>query len=117
VVVFALPLDGEAEVAPDELFCVQFSKDMDQESFNGRVVLRYAGPVLPGDRGFADVQLHYDEGRRALFVDPGDRLRPGRDVELLLLPGIADTDGIALTPRNGGADQEAVDVLRFRVAG
>jgi hypothetical protein len=117
VVVFALPLDGETEVALDELFWVQFSKDMDKTSFDGRVVLRYAGPVLPGDRGFGDVRLEYDEGRRALIVDPGDRLRPGRDLELLLLPGIADIDGLPLIPRNGGADEEAVDVLRFSISG
>jgi hypothetical protein len=116
VVVFALPIDGDA-VTPDARFSVQFSKDMDQASFDGRVVLRYAGPTLPGDRGFADVRLSYDEGRRALTVDPGDYLRPGRDVELLLLPGIADTDGLTLSPRNGSAGEEAVDVLRYRVAG
>jgi hypothetical protein len=50
-------------------------------------------------------------------VDPGDRLRPGRDLELLLLPGIADIDGLPLIPRNGGADEEAVDVLRFSISG
>lgn len=117
VVVFALPLDGAADVSPDARFRVQFSKDMDQASFQGRVVLRYVGPALPGDRGFADVRLSYDEGRRALIVDPGDNLRPGRDVELLLLPGISDIDGLTLTPRNGSADEEAVDVLRYRVSG
>jgi hypothetical protein len=118
VVVFAIPLDGEAEVSPDARFRVQFSKDRDQASFDGRVLLRYAGPPRPGDRGFADVRLSYDEGRRALTVDPGDNLRPGRDVELLLLPGIADTDGLTLAPRNGGgAGEEAVDVLRYRVSG
>jgi hypothetical protein len=116
VVVFAIPLDGEA-ITPDAQFAVQFSKDMDQASFQGRVLLRYAGPVMPGDRGFGDVRLTYDEGRRALMIDPGDYLRPGREVELLLLPGIADTDGLALSPRSGSAVEEAVDVLRFLVAG
>ena len=50
--VFALPLDGDAEVPRDSRFVVQFSKDMDEATFAGHVLLRYAGPVLPGDRAF-----------------------------------------------------------------
>src|SRR4029079_15425521 len=49
VIVVAMPLDGEAEAPPDRRFLVQFSKDMDEESFAGHVLLRYAGPVRPGD--------------------------------------------------------------------
>lgn len=103
-VVFALPLSGE-EVQPDTVFKVQFSDDIDEASFEGRVVLRYAGEAQPGDRPFL-VQLSYDLGRRALTVDPGDRLRPGRVVELLLLAGIVDVDGREVAPR----------VLRYRVS-
>ncbi len=115
VVVFALPLDGEAEVSRDSRFVVQFSKDMDEASFKDHVVLRYAGPVRPGDRPFVGLRLDYDGGRRALTVDPGDALRPGRQIELLLLPGIADTDGLQLTPRPGKQIDGAVDALRYRV--
>lgn len=115
VVVFALPLDGDAEVAPDSPFRVQFSKDMDQASFAGRVLLRYVGPTRPGDRAFDSLRLSYDEGRRALTVDPGDLLRPGRDVELLLLPGIVDVEGRTLVTRPGQSAGEAVDILRYRV--
>ena len=77
VVVFALPVGGDAEVARNSRFVVQFSKDMDEATFAGHVVLRYSGPVLPGDRPFAGTRLSYDPGRRALTVDPGDVLRPG----------------------------------------
>jgi hypothetical protein len=118
VVVFALPLDGEDEVATDSRFVVQFSKDMDESSFAGRVLLRYVGPVLPGDRAFDGVKLTYDPGRRALTVDPGDVLRAGRAVELLLLPGIKDTDGLALEARPGHPAEGAetvVDVFRYQV--
>lgn len=116
VIVFALPLDGDPEVAPDSRFVVQFSKDMDEDSFKGHVLLRYQGPPQPGDRGFEALRLQYDGGRRALTVDPGDPLRPGRSLELVLLPGIADVEGLALVPRTGDALAEAGDVLRFRVA-
>ena len=114
IVVFALPLDGE-QVAPDTRFTVQFSKDMQVSSFEGRVVLRYAGRPMPGDREFTGVTLSYDGGRRALTVDPGDLLRAGREVELLLLPGIQDVDGLTLEPRPGKDEADAVDVLHYFV--
>ena len=119
VVVFALPLDGEEEVATDSRFIVQFSKDMDESTFAGRVMLRYAGAVMPGDRAFDGVVLTYDGGRRALTVDPRDVLRPGRAVELLLLPGILDTDGLPLTPRQSRSDDraEVVDVFTYLIGG
>ncbi len=56
VIVFTLPLEGEA-VAPSATFSLQFSKDMNEESFQGRVQVRYAGPVRPGDRSFDGVKL------------------------------------------------------------
>lgn len=116
VIVFALPLDGEAGVPPTSRFVVQFNKDMDQSTFAGKVHLRYAGPRLPGDRAFDGVKLSYDDGRRALTVDPGDVLRPGRWLELVLLPGIADVEGLTLVPRSAsGAPAGAVEVLRYEV--
>jgi hypothetical protein len=59
--------------------------------------------------------MTYDGGRRALTIDPGDLLRPGRQLELLLLPGIIDIDGLELIPRPGKPPEMAVDVLRFQV--
>lgn len=117
VIVFALPLEGEPEVPGDSRFTVQFNKDMDRESFKGNVQVRYAGPPQPGDRAFDAVKVSYDDGRRALTVDPGDVLRPGRVVELVLMHGIADTDGMHLVPRTGDASAgEPVEVLSYRVA-
>jgi hypothetical protein len=115
VVVFALPLDGDIEVAQDSRFVVQFSKDMDENTFNGHVLLRYTGPVQPGDRAFDGLKLSYDRGRRALMVDPGDLLRPRRQIELILLPGISDIDGLTLIPRGSAPKADVVDVLRYRV--
>jgi hypothetical protein len=117
VVVFALPLDGEVDVSPRSRFVVQFSKDMDEATFKGRVVLRYRGRPMPGDRDLDGVTITYDGGRRALMVDPGDVLRPGRQVELLLLPGIVDVDGLPLEPRPGSQVGVAIDVFRYRIAG
>lgn len=114
--VFSLPLDGENDVARDSRFVVQFSKDMDEGSFGGHVGLRYTGPRRPGDRDFDGLKMSYDDGLRALTVDPGDLLRPGREVELVLLGGILDIDGLELVPRNGAARDGVVDVLRYRVS-
>jgi hypothetical protein len=117
VIVFSLPLDGERDVPPDTVFQVQFSNDMEETSFQGRVGLRYAGRPRPGDRVLDAVTISYDIGRRALKVDPGDLLRAGRMVELILLPGIVDVDDQPLEPRPGHDPGGAADVLRFQVAG
>jgi len=117
VIVFSLPLDGERNVPPDTVFQVQFSNDMEETSFEGRVGLRYAGRPRPGDRVLDAVTLSYDIGRRALRVNPGDMLRAGRVVELLLLPGIVDIDDQPLEPRPNRDPGGAAEVLRFQVAG
>jgi hypothetical protein len=117
VVVFSLPLDGEREVPPDGTFRVQFSKDMDEPSFKDRVAFRYAGRPQPGDNSLDAMRVTYDGGLRTLQVDPGDLLRPGRVVELLLLPGIVDLDGLPLATRPGRNPGAATDILRFQVAG
>jgi hypothetical protein len=116
VIVFSLPLDGERNVPPNSVFKVQFSKDMDETSFKGHVVLRYAGRPRPGDRPLDAVKVDYDEGRKALVVDPGDLLRPGRVVELLLLPGIVDLDGLPLQARPGLDPGGAAEVLRYQIS-
>jgi len=116
VIVFSLPLDHEQDISPNSVFQVQFSKDMDEKSFAGHVALRYRGGLRPGDRPFDAVRLSYDGGRRALTVDPGDVLRPGREVELLLLPGIVDLEGLELAPRDAAPEDGILDELRFRVA-
>jgi hypothetical protein len=117
VVVFSLPLDGERDVPPDSVFQVQFSNDMDEQSFKDRVVFRYAGRPQPGDNALDAKRITYDLGRKTLQVDPGDLLRPGRVVELLLLPGIVDLDGLPLATRPGKNPGAAADVLRFQVLG
>jgi hypothetical protein len=116
VVVFSLPLDGERDVPPDTVFKVQFSRDMEETSFKGRVVLRYAGRPQPGDRELDAVKISYQLGTKALEVDPGDLLRPGRIVELVLLPGIVDLDGRPLERRPERNPGSAADVLRFQIA-
>ncbi len=117
VVAFSLPLDGEREVPPDSVFLVQFSRDMDEASLRDRVLIRYAGRPQPGDNSLDAVRFSYDGGLRTLRIDPGDLLRPGRVVEVVLLPGIVDIDGAPLETRPGVRAGSSADVLRFQVAG
>jgi hypothetical protein len=112
VVVFTLPLDGD-QIRSDARFVIQFNKYMDDDSFPGHVLLRYADSPAAG--GFETMKLAYDEGKRALVIDPGVALELGRRVECLLLPGIVDADGLALVPRQGSAAPDVIDVLRFDV--
>jgi hypothetical protein len=114
-VVFTLPLVGDEPVALETSFLVQFSTYMDEETFEGRVRLRYGD--LPDPQGeLPSVRWRYDEVRRTLVVDPGAPLRPGASVELLLLPGITDVWAVPLPPApETGPD--GLRVLRWRVHG
>lgn len=112
-VVFALPLEADP-VAPDSRFIIQFSKAMEEESFKERVRVRYAGAAGEGD---FRVTARYDQEHRSLVVDPGVPLRVGARVEIALLPGIIDADGMPLEPRAGRQAEGAVDVLRYTVGG
>jgi hypothetical protein len=116
VVVFSLPVDGERDVPPSTVFQVQFSRDMDEASFRDRVLLRYSGRAQPGDRELDAVRISYDGGLRTLVIDPGDLLRPGRVVEVVLLPGIVDIEGMPLETRPGFKPGAAIDVLRWQTA-
>ncbi len=57
----------------------------------------------------------YDDERRALIVDAGGLLRPGQQLNLLLIPGIFDAGGTPLAPRPGAAVDGAVEVLGYEV--
>ncbi len=116
LVVFSLPLDRDRDVPPNTIFKIQFNKDMEESSFKGRVLLRYAGAPQPGDRELDAVKIDYDGGLRTLSIDPGDLLRPGRIVEIVLLPGIVDLDGLPLATRAGVDPGGASDLLRFQTA-
>jgi hypothetical protein len=63
------------------------------------------------------VRVDYDSGRRALLVDPGAVLRAGRQLELWLLPGIVDVQGLELAASAPSGVDGAVAVLRWTIAG
>lgn len=115
VIVFSLPIDGESDFDFSGRIIVQFNNDMDEESFKGRVGLRYAGPPRPGDPGFESMRVSYNPGMKALVVDPGAPILRGRVLDLVLLTGIVDLDGQPLQRRDGKPPQgDIAEMLRFR---
>jgi hypothetical protein len=115
VIVFSLPLDGESDFEFSGRITVQFNNDMDEDTFKGRVGLRYEGPALPGDPGFEAMRVTYEPGSKALIVDPGAPILRGRVLDLVLLTGILDIDGQPLVRRDGKPPQNDVaEMLRFR---
>jgi hypothetical protein len=111
VIIFTLPLEGE-RIRSDTRFVIQFNKYMDEDSFAGHVLVSYADSP---SAGFATTKLAYDDGKRALIIDPGMALEPGRRVECVLRPGILDADGLPLLPRQKHDIPDVVDVLRYDV--
>lgn len=115
MIVFSLPLDGESDFEFSGRIMVQFNNDMDEESFKGRVGLRYEGAAMPGDPGFERMRVSYDPGSKALIVDPGAPILKGRVLDLVLLTGIVDIDGQPLVRRDGKPPQNDIaEMLRFK---
>jgi hypothetical protein len=91
-VLFTLPLDQEKGIDLDTEFRVQFSDDMNPNSFAGNVVLEYADENAPPP----NLELSYDKLSRTLAVKP-DTLLPAREVRLIIFEGVVNEDGVPLT--------------------
>lgn len=104
-VVFSDPADEESDVPPKRLVRVQFSRDMNPDTFNGRVRWSFTtvnaanvGVTTPLEAPRIP-QFKYDSARRALeFALTLDQPAFYRSVRIELLDGIAATDGAALKP-------------------
>jgi len=95
-VIFSDPEDGETGVSLKAVVRLQFSRDMNPESFKGRVHWRYMGAAasVPNSTG-----VGYDAAKRSLEIrinaDDSSRFQ---DVIIELDEGIAATDGAKLAP-------------------
>jgi hypothetical protein len=101
-VIFSDPGEGETDVPLRAPIRLQFSRDMNPESFKGRVRWAFSGaaasPSNPGETE-RHPQFKYDGARRSLEI----RIAPDdsasyRTVIVELTEGIAATDGAALKP-------------------
>jgi len=101
-VLFSAPTDEETDVPPATSVRIQFSRDIDPASLEGRVRVSYLGAESV-ERGepqapVIETTVRYDAGRRAMeigFARPLDRFRT---VKVELLEGITGTDGAPLAP-------------------
>jgi hypothetical protein len=97
-VVFSAPVSDEANVERETTVRIQFSWDMDGETFRDRVRVTYVPPpqgVPPAPPAFTAA---YSEGNRALQIRFAGALERFQQVKVELLEGIQSVDGQPLQP-------------------
>ena len=94
VVIFSAPVADDIDVPPDTTVRVQFSRDMDPDSFDGNVRVRYAGPSTT-DSGAEEpaFEAAYRGRNRVLEIRLDVELERFRSVQVDLLEGITASDG------------------------
>jgi hypothetical protein len=101
-VVFSAPTHAETDVSPSARVRIQFSRDLDPESFRDQVRVAYvapgAGPPADAPPPTLEFRTQYDEGLRVLEVVFLQPLAPYRTLKVDLLDGIKATDGAQLVP-------------------
>lgn len=95
-VIFSAPVQDDTDVPLDSLVRIQFSRDMDAESFADRVRIGYAGGESAGPPMIAPFTHRYRLGNRVLEIRFAEPLAPFRTLRVELLEGIAAFDGAAL---------------------
>jgi hypothetical protein len=102
VVVFSTPTPGETDIALDTRVRVQFSRDMDSQSFREQVRVSYRAAEAAAQSEPASstptVTTSYDAATRALTIQFSEPLTPLRTVNVELLGGIKAFDGVPLAP-------------------
>ena len=101
-VIFTAPVQDETDVARDTSVRIQFSRDMDPDSFEGRVRVSYLGAesIERGEPGPPALGIVHDyaRGRRVLEVVFTTELDRFRTMRVELLEGIQARDGLPLPP-------------------
>ena len=102
-VIFSAPLQDDVDVPPDTTVRIQFSRDMEPDSFDDRVTVSYGGaaPGAGAAAGAADTigfEAAYRARNRVLEIRFDTELQQFRTIDVRLLDGIAATDGVALPP-------------------
>jgi Bacterial Ig-like domain len=102
-VIFSDPTEGELNVALRAAIRLQFSRDMNPDTFKGNIRWSYttpenANPATVGETPRVP-EFKYDLARRALVLRIAlDDSAPYRNVTIELLEGIAASDGARLKP-------------------
>jgi hypothetical protein len=121
----SFPRTGTHGIPLNTEFLLKFSTDMDEESFEGNVVMRYA----KDDDGttFPNLVLQYDHESTTLTVKPDGKLRPLNEIRLSLQRGIVSREGVplvssttrgaSLRSRRSSMDSNAIVVMIFTTRG
>ena len=93
-VIFSAPTAEDTDVQLDTSVRLQFSRDMDADSFEECVRASYLqAPAAAGEIGFT---IAYDEGKRVLEITFPEPLERFRTVKIELLDAITARDGAAM---------------------
>ena len=100
-VIFSAPLEGDADIPTDGTVRIQFSRDMDEDSFEGRVRVSYpmlAGDATPDELPPVAFETSYRGLNRVLEIRFTDPLVAFQTVNVELLDGVVASDGATLAP-------------------
>ena len=99
-VIFSAPTQDDVDIVPDTLVRIQFSRDIDPESFEDQVRIGYHGEESfeRGQPPPIEFDVKYLKRNRVLEIRFTEPLERFRTVEVELLDGITATDGAVLPP-------------------
>ena len=99
-VIFSTPLEDDINVAEDSTVRIQFSRDMDEDTFEGNVLVRYLTPTQDTAETASSptFELAYRTRNRVLELTFHERLERFRNVVVDLNNGITARDGSPLEP-------------------
>lgn len=99
-VIFSAPLADDIDVPEDSTVRIQFSRDMDDTSFDEHVDVRYAGPISQELNADATItfELSYRRRNRVLEIRFNQELERYQNVHVELADGITASDGSPLSP-------------------
>ena len=99
-VIFTTPLEGDTDVPSDTTVRIQFSRDMDPDSFEGQVRIRYATAAsvdaADTDPAVTDFEVEYLGRNRVLLIRFVEEIERFRTLHVELLEGITATDGVPI---------------------
>jgi hypothetical protein len=96
-VIFSAPLADDTDFPIGGRIRIQFSRDMNEKTFNGRVRIHYGGATPPPNAA-PNFTVTYNDGNRALEIRFKEPLAPFQPVVLELGEGITAIDGQPLKP-------------------
>jgi hypothetical protein len=97
LVIFSAPLGDDTDFPVGGKIRIQFSRDMNAKTFNGRVRIHYAGTTPPPSSP-PNFTVTYNDGNRSIEIQFKGPLAQFQTVVLELLDGITAIDGQPLKP-------------------